>query len=377
MNSASVAFDVLTPCFCAGANQQEADIRAPSIRGQFRWWFRALGGTPAQEKALFGGVHGNFQESRDQRDRNVARASSVMVRVSGIAGERGCRNMPEMGFEVGRDPQAYLLWPLRPQRDDDRRRGVLLPAGGQPARFVLEVRHRGLQAASRLDRPVLLAFSLLGALGTRSRRGYGSIWPTRMTIDGVAVPVPDSLEDLRKSLEGTLGGAQVKVMTLTAGHTAAAEAHDRIAAFLQLFRCGSAKFGGRPSRWGQDDHDLGRALRERPAAGQASQRAALGLPLVQRYTTEPRITVETRHGDEPRWASPLLFKVIRLHGRFYPLALFARDMALPADEKVVVEDRRSNHGVRVSVSHDLLNAMVSPDAAVWKEQVTVLHDLRR
>ena len=52
-------FEIITPCFCAGANPAEAEIRAPSIRGQLRWWFRVLGGSAAEEASVFGSVAGD------------------------------------------------------------------------------------------------------------------------------------------------------------------------------------------------------------------------------------------------------------------------------------------------------------------------------
>ena len=51
--------EIITPCFCAGADSAIAEIRAPSIRGQIRWWFRVLGGNAADEAAVFGSVAGN------------------------------------------------------------------------------------------------------------------------------------------------------------------------------------------------------------------------------------------------------------------------------------------------------------------------------
>ena len=62
--------ELLTPCFCAGANQAVAEIRAPAIRGQLRWWFRSLGGNAEDERIVFGGVAGD------------AAASTLIVRVS-------------------------------------------------------------------------------------------------------------------------------------------------------------------------------------------------------------------------------------------------------------------------------------------------------
>jgi CRISPR type III-B/RAMP module RAMP protein Cmr1 len=70
MKQQTYTLEFLTPCFCAGADQAVAEIRAPAIRGQLRWWFRALGGSSADEREIFGGVAG------------TANASALTVRVS-------------------------------------------------------------------------------------------------------------------------------------------------------------------------------------------------------------------------------------------------------------------------------------------------------
>lgn len=72
MTNNACTLQFITPCFCAGADQTKAEIRAPSLRGQLRWWFRVLGATPEQEKRVFGGVHGG------------ASASAVVLRVSDV-----------------------------------------------------------------------------------------------------------------------------------------------------------------------------------------------------------------------------------------------------------------------------------------------------
>src|SRR5690606_30327286 len=63
MLSRSYTLEFIMPCFCAGADQAKAEIRAPSIRGQLRWWFRALAGTRDEENQVFGGVHGGTTAS--------------------------------------------------------------------------------------------------------------------------------------------------------------------------------------------------------------------------------------------------------------------------------------------------------------------------
>ncbi len=75
----------LTPCFCAGADQTKAEIRAASIRGELRWWYRALGGTADCETKLFGNVAGK------------ARASAVAIRVSTV--ENGKQWKPDFNSE--------------------------------------------------------------------------------------------------------------------------------------------------------------------------------------------------------------------------------------------------------------------------------------
>ncbi len=58
MKTESFILEFITPCFCAGADQSKAEIRAPSIRGQLRWWFRALGGSKSEESEVFGTTSG-------------------------------------------------------------------------------------------------------------------------------------------------------------------------------------------------------------------------------------------------------------------------------------------------------------------------------
>ena len=62
-----VAFRVVTPLFCAGADPNRAELRLPSFKGALRFWWRALAwsrcggdleGIRRQEDALFGSASG-------------------------------------------------------------------------------------------------------------------------------------------------------------------------------------------------------------------------------------------------------------------------------------------------------------------------------
>ncbi len=47
---------IISHVLSAGADQTQAELRIPSIRGQLRWWHRAIYCNPAKEKVLFGGI---------------------------------------------------------------------------------------------------------------------------------------------------------------------------------------------------------------------------------------------------------------------------------------------------------------------------------
>src|SRR5438067_1221906 len=109
MNTKTFHLELITPCFCGGAEpEKQAEIRAPSIRGQLRWWFRTLGGFKSlaqnktvqeQEAMIFGSTAGD-----------EARAGKLILRVNG----RGLVSSVKDGQEMGHpnfSPPAFLTFP--------------------------------------------------------------------------------------------------------------------------------------------------------------------------------------------------------------------------------------------------------------------------
>jgi hypothetical protein len=167
--------EVLTPLFNRGAYQDTPEIRVPSIRGMVRWWFRALGGTPDEEKAVFGGMKG-FGNRLEIK--NEVCASKLVFRVTLIEGKPA----PPPGLPTLPHKQGGHAAP----------QAAFLPR----ARFHLEVFSRFGPMDSQLQRKVenaLEVWLLLGALGLRANRGGGSVWPA----DGTA---PKTAAELRQRL---------------------------------------------------------------------------------------------------------------------------------------------------------------------------------
>ena len=154
--------EFITPCFCAGADQAHAEVRAPSIRGQLHWWFRALGGTKEQEGEIFGSV-----------DNELGQSSSLMVRVMMVSNGK-----PWSPPRV--DPNsdsAYVFYfasvsgKVKGQRWTNQGN---IPPGSKFCLFLNW--RRGVSANSKgLFNEALEAYLHFGGLGMRTTRGLGAI----------------------------------------------------------------------------------------------------------------------------------------------------------------------------------------------------------
>jgi CRISPR type III-B/RAMP module RAMP protein Cmr1 len=144
--------EILTPCFCAGADQSKPEIRTPSIRGELRWWFRALGGSRAEESKLFGSIGAKEQSVEGC-------ASSLVVR----------NTDPQKGQYEDRSIPSNVKFFVKSRLDKSK--NCFIPAGRE---FHLQiVDTRGY--ADELAQVAIEAFTRLGALGLRANRGCGAV----------------------------------------------------------------------------------------------------------------------------------------------------------------------------------------------------------
>ena len=166
---------LITPCFCAGANQNVAEIRAASIRGQLRWWFRVLGGTFEQEKELFGGVHDEKDGKNNSNGHKGAKASKIVVRVRIKDEDKKHGKLEELPRQ---NSSLYYLFHFV-RVSGDRRRYESEGWLKEGTTFTIEVLSR-LPMSSDEETQFLRtwnAFVNFGGLGLRQTRGLGSFAP--------------------------------------------------------------------------------------------------------------------------------------------------------------------------------------------------------
>lgn len=160
MESLTFACEVVTPMFLAGADGKRAELRAPSLKGALRFWWRALNGhlslpqLKSRESLIFGGTGEREGKSKVTvwLEADKINKSKDNLRVKG-------KNYPVNILE-------YLAF-------GTFEREYITPE--QPFLINLKYSHY-LAKEEGLKKEVLKSLSLLslfGGLGARSRNGYG------------------------------------------------------------------------------------------------------------------------------------------------------------------------------------------------------------
>lgn len=163
----------ITPCFCSGANSELPELRASSVRGQLRWWFRALGGSRDAEKKIFGGV------AQKKGDSNVR--SGVMVRTR-LVKEGTDWTLPQFNPT---DPESYVWYyakvsgvdPDAPKSEKDRGGPRWLNGAYFAPGTTWELQiiyHDESLDSNTLFQNALKCFLTLGGIGLRVTRGLGT-----------------------------------------------------------------------------------------------------------------------------------------------------------------------------------------------------------
>ena len=158
MTTETYTLSILTPCFCAGANQAVAEIRPSAIRGQLRWWFRALGGDRNAEREIFGGI------AKKEED---IRSSAIIVRTSNFKG--GVMWQPP---RVDPNSPSSYVWFFASRSADGIRwtsEAVISPGSS----FTLQIIRRRAFDSPRFEQ-ALTCFLALGGIGLRVTRGLGA-----------------------------------------------------------------------------------------------------------------------------------------------------------------------------------------------------------
>jgi CRISPR-associated protein Cmr1 len=314
MNLLKAEFDceVLTPMFLSGVDQRSCELRAPSLRGAMRFWYRAmLGGRGlplAEVKRKEAEVFGEPGRRIRPDAQDGGGQSAVLIRVSAR----------DLNKHV-KPPSDLPDWDSKPTKENPN--GKLKPNSGigylwfsislgQNLRSYVEPGTRftvTMTAHPKREREfteAMKAFWLLahlGGLGTRARRAAGSFWVRGMRIEGVPDP------PFRAYFDAGHVESTIKSWLEPKGNSTAT--FDRLGGFTRILH---HSIGA--NDWENAVRNTGTALKNfrfDNRKARDSDRAGFGLPLTVGYQGDERkLSLSSQDNEDGRRASPLHMRIV-------------------------------------------------------------------
>lgn len=351
-------FRIVTPLFLGGADPTRPvdHIRPPSVKGALRFWWRALNWSPIrlaandneealkklhkEEARLFGAA------ARTERGRTLGGQGCFLLRVSNTPLDGVAAGPGEMLYEKS-DGARYIGYGLMEPTDNNGEgihKGQLKRAYLKPnQRFNVTLAFRGEPDNSVIN--ALKCLGLLGGLGGRVRRGYGSLSLESININDEKMPwlLPSSIPDYVSAVQDVLPGAladHLPPFTAFSGKTTI---------YKLVMDTSPDKVLNR----------LGQALKlyqetylSNPKRSFNTKRAMFGLPRL--YGKGKDFTVT---GDKSgRRASPLLFHIHPLGQRFIGIASFLPAGFLqPKESELLVGGRKTSFNVDWNIITNFLD----------------------
>lgn len=167
----TITFDceIITPMFISGADGSTPELRAPSIKGMMRYWWRAINSDLSiddlrkKESEIFG-----------NSDESVGR-SKFSIRIS-------------------HHPDKHFNYKPMPHKDKP-----FLNAFSVSQKFSLKFLTQSKDNTLEIIKNIFILSSILGGLGKRSRRGFGSYQISK--INGVEYNKIINLKNIYEILE--------------------------------------------------------------------------------------------------------------------------------------------------------------------------------
>ncbi len=351
-------YRVVTPLFCAGADPKRPELRLPSVKGVLRYWWRAL---------AWSRCRGELQVIRREEDRLFGSAGGGQARVLmrlASAPEPVPIPVNEVlkvgaGAGVVGAGARYLGYGVMEAFSRKNKRTGQRTAAGQltraclaPFDFTVQMRGPDLDEQELTSlRDSLVALGVLGGMGAKSRKGYGSLVLRDLRVNGQARwNTPRSMDELRSAIAalrsdlayGPAGSAaEFTALSNRARHVLLSSAGRRPLELLDLVgrelirfrswgRAGKILGGQDSEKNFRDDHDL--MKREPRQRDSHPRRIAFGLP--HNYGKQRNTQVGPVDGLDRR-ASPLFIHIHECGDRPVAVLSFLPARFLPADRATI------------------------------------------
>lgn len=361
MDKIEASFRLTTPLFMGGGPKKSADIKSTGLKGALRFWWRAL---------AYHRHQGNIVEMFSEEEQifgSTSRQARILLLPIQYDG-RATDDVDKMGKRHNGYGLSYLgRGPIKMGKNS------LLSAEREffpPGKNII------VRIASRCEDntsviAALRALGTFGGIGSRSRRGFGSVSLTEIKQNGQVVwstphdqqGLQDDIHDLlRASLQARFPkysafSSTARVYWLEQGDSAI-QLLDRVGQQMQLYRSfgRGGRVGGKTAeRNFKDDHDAiwnaidGKQMHVHP------RRIVFGLPQNYQFSSESSKKVQpsivgTASG---RRASPFFIHIHAIDNQYVALATILPADFLPGGERIQIQ-KTSQAPLPVNVDWNVL-----------------------
>ena len=373
--------ETVTPLFIAGADQRNIEnegLRAPSLRGLLRWWFRALAGNYTGNDIM------SLKRAEDEIFGSTTSKSKMSLITSGenepIQITRECRSWNEA--TVWSNWVDYFFFSCLDKRKDRRKNRIKVKSKPfYPETSKFKIIMFGEESKLRIYLSSFWALVYLGGIGFRARRGGGCLKIRSVKGDTFGLNFvckdPDQLEQFLKNniktclkLIGELFEHKHANLSLLPEYAVLNHLHSAL--FIK-------RIGGRDWKSALDEigrwyigekrgrkftggfrmrladygfsHEIKDANRNGNLKSNKERRPYLGLPVT--YAT---YKATLKEGKFERRASQLFFGVYEINGNYIPRILIFRSKFLPDFRRNFVIDKkikRNREEVRITLQAQL------------------------
>ena len=360
-------FRVVTPLFLGGAHRTEAEIRAASLKGALRFWYRATSYSAGadittikkKEEEIFGSSEkGQSSFLIDVVDENI--------------------KIIDKGHKWKGQGMFYLGYGLINFKGIQTKRKCINSGGSFRVRFCFRGKKMNLEENRAVLVKALTALDLFGGLGSRSRRDLVPLpwrvcsWMRKKRRN--CSPMCRSCRIRSRSFAAALGSC-LKLCPLHGLQFPEQDCIGRSKRFSlvaldeigkELIRYRSygrevGKAGRHILPWGEaarqkfkGDHDLVRDFAATGTADKHPERVVFGLPHNYIFRAgkddELKVDIEGASEEYQRRASPLFIHIHKLKEGYVPVLTFLPAVFLPAGGQIVLKDitrGRRQHRIEV------------------------------
>lgn len=344
MVKAEATFQIVTPMFMSGSNQNTFELRASSIKGALRFWWRAL---------AYGRFSGDLRRIRLEEAKIFGSSDlgqgSFLLKV-----EKTSSANTQKASEVFRNKPGLKYLGLGIA---DNRQGI-----AHGSHFSLSLLFRENVVDSTVIQAIK-ALGLLSGLGGRSRRGFGSltleqikiegncIWEKPLDIVSYATEIAELLKEATPDHpKYSAFSTKTRIEVVLEGQNPI-DLHNNVGLAFQRFRSAQGE-----KNFPEDARIVASALDKKPIHGHP-KRIIFGLPH-NYFFKDSNKRLSVKGSNFERRASPLFIHIHNFsEGRFAAVILTLPGRFLPEGEEISVGSTRVPQQADYRILDQFLNGL--------------------